>query len=75
MQKVPAAQFKAKCLSMMEQVSETGEPIVVTKHGKPVVRVVPVGCENEEIFGFLSGKAKIAGDVEESAPLSDWQLK
>jgi prevent-host-death family protein len=74
MQKIPAAQFKAKCLSVMEQVSETGEPVLVTKHGKPVVRVVPAGTGDEDIFGFMSGKARIAGDVETTTPLSDWQL-
>ena len=73
MQRIPAAQFKSQCLAVMDQVSETGEAIIVTKHGKPVVRVVPAGNGKEDIFGFMRGKARIAGDVEESAPLSDWQ--
>lgn len=73
MQRIPAAQFKSQCLAVMDQVSETGEAIIVTKHGKPVVRVVPAGNGEEDVFGFMRGKARIAGDVEESAPLSDWQ--
>ena len=33
---VQASEFKAKCLALMDQVARTGEPIVVTKNGKPI---------------------------------------
>jgi prevent-host-death family protein len=39
---VPAGQFKARCLALFDEVAETGAEFVVTKHGKPVARVVPV---------------------------------
>jgi prevent-host-death family protein len=39
---VPAGEFKARCLALLDRVAETGEEIVVTKRGKPVARVVPV---------------------------------
>jgi prevent-host-death family protein len=39
MRTVPAGEFKAKCLKIMDEVAATGEPVVVTKRGKPVVRV------------------------------------
>ena len=39
---VPAGQFKARCLALLDQVAETGEPVVVTKRGKPVARLLPV---------------------------------
>lgn len=39
---VPAGQFKAKCLSLLDEVAATGQPLVVTKHGKPVAQVVPM---------------------------------
>ena len=38
---IPAGEFKAKCLSLLDQVAETGETLVVTKHGKPVARILP----------------------------------
>jgi prevent-host-death family protein len=41
MKQVTATTFKAKCLALLDDVEETGEPLVVTKHGKPVARVVP----------------------------------
>lgn len=75
MLKIPAAQFKARCLSVMDRVSESGEPVIITKHGKPVVKIIPAEISEEEIFGFMAGKAKIVGDIETSMPLSDWNLK
>lgn len=39
---VPAGEFKAKCLKLLDEVAETGETIVVTKRGKPVARVGPM---------------------------------
>lgn len=38
---IPASQFKAKCLALLDEVARTGETLVVTKRGKPVARVVP----------------------------------
>jgi len=41
MQTIAAGAFKDQCLKIMEMVAETGSPVVVTKRGRPVVRVVP----------------------------------
>jgi prevent-host-death family protein len=43
MRTIPAGRFKAQCLRLLDEVSETGETIVVTKRGKPVARVEPMG--------------------------------
>ena len=74
MRKIPAAQFKSQCLAVMDQVAETGLPVVVTKHGKPVVQIVRVETGEDEIFGYLKGKGRIAGDIENTIPVSDWNL-
>ncbi len=58
-----AGTFKAKCLAVMDEVQKKRETIVITKHGKPVVKVVPVEQGKDEIYGFLKGKGKITGDV------------
>lgn len=75
MQKIPAAQFKSQCLAVMDEVSQSGRPVVITKHGKPVVKLVPAGPAGEDIFGFMAGKAKVVGDIENSVPLGDWDLQ
>jgi prevent-host-death family protein len=74
MQKIPAAQFKTHCLAVMDQVAESGQPVVVTKHGKPVVQIVRIVSDEDDIFGFLAGKGRIVGDLEDTIPVSDWNL-
>jgi prevent-host-death family protein len=74
MQRIPAAQFKAQCLAVMEQVADSGRPVVVTKHGKPVVQIIPVESDENDIFGFMAGKGRIVGDIENTIPVSDWNL-
>jgi prevent-host-death family protein len=54
MKKIAAGQFKATCLKLMDRVAATGEPIEVTKRGKPLVRLVPAQAGPEarrSIFG------------------------
>jgi prevent-host-death family protein len=66
MKSMGAGAFKAKCLSVMDDVHNGHGEIVVTKRGKPLVKIVPVKPEKpESIFGFLKDKAKIVGDIME----------
>ena len=50
---VPATQFKAQCLELMDRVNRTGIEITVTKHGKPVARMVRASTEKRPFFGAL----------------------
>jgi prevent-host-death family protein len=76
MKQIPAGEFKAQCLAIMDQVLRSGEPVVVTKHGKPVVKLVPAEKQEDDIFGYMAGKAKIVGDiVGPITPLEDWETK
>jgi prevent-host-death family protein len=63
MKKMSAGAFKANCLAVIHDVYAKRETIVITKHGKPVAKLVPVGPQVDDIFGFLRGKATITGDV------------
>lgn len=42
MRTIPAGRFKAQCLRLLDEVAESGVPIVVTKRGKPVARIEPI---------------------------------
>ncbi len=57
-----AAQFKEKCLALLDTVGVDG--IVITKHGKPVARLLPIESESAELLGALEGKLKIKGEVD-----------
>ena len=75
MKRMTASEFKARCLSVMDDIQATGEPVVVTKRGKPVVKVVPVESKKDDIFGFMAGKFKIVGDIESPVvPLRQWKI-
>ncbi|MGA2374867.1 MAG: type II toxin-antitoxin system Phd/YefM family antitoxin [Candidatus Sulfotelmatobacter sp.] len=60
---IPAGDFKARCLAIMDEVQAKRQAVVITKRGKPVAKLVPVEKEKDEIFGFLKGKLKVVGDV------------
>lgn len=75
MQKMAAAQFKAQCLAVMDRVSQSGDAVVITKHGKPVVKVVPMSEGEDAIFGALAGIARVTGDIESTVPASDWGVE
>jgi prevent-host-death family protein len=62
-----AAEFKAKCLQVMDEVAKEGRSIVVTKRGKPMVRIVPVDePKDSDVLGCLAHVYEIVGDIEVS---------
>ena len=63
MKTIPAGTFKTKCLAIMDEVKAKRETVVITKHGEPVAKLVPINTDADEIFGFFSGKGSITGDV------------
>lgn len=69
MRSIPAGEFKAKCLKIMDEVAATGEPVLVTKRGKPVVSVAlphRARAKSESIFGRLRHMGTIRGDIVSS---------
>ncbi len=73
---VPAGEFKTNCLRLMDEVHETGAPIVVTKHRRPVVRVSPFREERLTLVGSCRGQLRILGDIdsEPAIPANDWDM-
>lgn len=55
MKKIGAAEFKAHCLALMEDVRSTREPLIITKRGKPVAKLVPVESKKDNWIGRLDG--------------------
>ncbi|MDP2760144.1 MAG: type II toxin-antitoxin system Phd/YefM family antitoxin [Sideroxyarcus sp.] len=61
---ISAGEFKAKCLKLMDNVARTHEPLLITKHGKPVAMMVPVPPEPATpLFGYMAGTASVCGDL------------
>jgi prevent-host-death family protein len=77
MKKIAAGSFKIHCLAIMDEVQSKRETVVITKRGKPVVKLVPAGQDADDIYNFLAGRGAITGDVVSPAIARvDWgQLK
>jgi len=69
-----AGQFKAQCLRLMDQVAQTHRELVITKHGKPVAKLVPYTATPPVIYGKLKHSAVLHGDI--LAPLDEvWEAE
>ena len=66
---IPAAAFKAECLKLMDEVARTGQPIVITKHGKPVAQLVPIPAQSDSLFGYMQNTLSFKGDI--ATPVRD----
>lgn len=73
MKKITAEYLEKNCAAVIRDVYMKRETIVVTKRGKPVAKLVPMEEVQDDIFGFLKGKARIVGDVVSPAfTLEEW---
>jgi prevent-host-death family protein len=60
---VNATEFKARCLRLLDDVNQSGQPLVITKRGKPIARLVPFGSERRSMRGAWKGRVQIRGDI------------
>ncbi len=58
--RINASEFKARCLSLLDQVADTGEELIVLKRGRVVARVLP--AEDERPWLKLLGAGTLCGD-------------
>jgi prevent-host-death family protein len=67
---IGAGDFKAKCLKLLDDIAKQREPLVITKRGKPVAKLVPIPAETS-LFGALAGS--VLSDADIVAPIdTEW---
>ena len=66
MKTISAERFEARCLKIIDEVKLRREPVVITRKGKPVARLLPVEDRRYEVFGCLSGDLEVVGDFDAS---------
>src|SRR4030066_787131 len=60
---INAAEFKAKCLKLIDEVAATHEPLIISKRGKPLGKLGPIGNEGPaSMFGYMKGPVTLPGD-------------
>ena len=74
---IAISEFKAKCLSLIDQVQKTKKPICITRFGKPIAEVSPpsANANQADWFGSMKNEIKILGDIISPAnDESDWEV-
>lgn len=74
MHEIAISEFKAKCLSLLDEVNKTKTPLRVTRRGKTVADVVPTQTTSEGTgwIGSMSDSMEIDGDI--ISPFIDKEL-
>ncbi len=74
---VPGNQFRAQFSAMVDWVRDTGEPIVLTRYGEPVVQVTPLAPSKtpETLLGFGKGAQDIplGFDIKAEDLFDEWE--
>lgn len=64
---IPASKFKARCLALLDEIEATHQPIVVTKRGRPVARIVPIeGAESPSLLGSVVEQHDLLGPIDDT---------
>jgi prevent-host-death family protein len=73
---IPAGQFKQTCLRLLDEVGASGEPIVITKRGRPVAQLTPVKPErSEDWLGAMRERGEIKADlVAPATEPGEWEV-
>jgi prevent-host-death family protein len=74
MKRITVGSFAKNCLAVLDGVQANRRPIVITKLGKPVAKLVPLDAEVDEIYGFLAGKGVIVGDIVSPCIFNDSEV-
>ena len=72
MKEISAAAFKAQCLMLMEDVRSTKRPLMITKRGKPVAKLVPIEEPKDDFIGRLKGVFEVVDDLD-ADPHEKWE--
>ncbi len=77
METIAISQFKATCLSLLERVRKTGQPLLVTKRGAPIAQILPPPppeAAKQSAFGCMRGRSEQLGDIVEPLSAEDWEV-
>lgn len=70
---MPASEFKAKCLHLLDEIAAEGESIIITKRGRPMARMTPVAAPARPLRASWKNTVRIRGDVVNFNTAGDWE--
>lgn len=75
MKRVGISDFKARCIGLIKEAHRSGEPLVVTRRGQPLVRVEPIlGTRDGRRLGALRDRMRIDDDIDRVGFDQDWEM-
>ena len=75
MKTATATEFKTHCARLIDEVQRTGTPLIITRRGKPIAKLVRVHPRRGKLFGCLKGVIEVVGDIESPVlPPEDWEV-
>ena len=70
-----AGKFKASCLTVMEEVRATREPVLITNKGRPLAKLVAPDTSSDDFIGRLEGIVRVVGHIELPVePPESWEV-
>ena len=70
---ISKAHFKARALEIFRRVQETGEPVLITDRGRPVLRLEPYYGEDDAVLASLRGSVRRYEQPTEPVGDNDWE--
>ena len=75
MRTLAVSAFKAQCIAILREAQRSGEPLLVTRRGRPLARIEPISEEaSERRLGQFRGRMQIRGDIVNSSSEEDWEM-
>lgn len=75
MKTMAVSEFKAKCIAVLRAAQRSGEPLLVTRRGRPLARIEPISDQvSERRLGLYRGRMRIRGDVVDATSADDWDM-
>ena len=75
MKSMVVSEFKAKCIAVLREAQRSGEPLLVTRRGRPLARIEPISEEaSERRLGLYRGRMRIKSDLVRSSSEDDWDM-
>lgn len=66
------SELKTRCAKVIDDVVRKRRPVIVTKRGRPVARIVPIEQPSSTVFGFAKGTIRVLGDIVEPVEV-EWE--
>jgi prevent-host-death family protein len=70
---IAVSEFKARCLTLLEEVATNHNMLIITKFGKPIAKVMPIENTKPALLGSWSGTVEVAGDIVNFDTSDEWE--